>query len=44
MHTTQRLDQSTLKRVRNHGKMGESFDVVLSKLLDIVEQGEKDSV
>jgi len=44
MHTTQRLDLSTLNRVRKHGKMGESFDQALVKVLDLVEAGEKDEV
>ena len=38
MHTTQRLESSTLERIRNQGKMGESFDVVLCKLLDGIEE------
>jgi len=33
-HTTQRLEEETLDRVRNLGKMGESFNVVLNKVLD----------
>jgi len=44
MPTTQRLENSTLERVRNYGKMGESFDTVLSKLLDRIEEEEKDGV
>jgi len=44
MHTTQRLDHTTLDRVRKYGKMGESFDQALSKVLDRVEAGEKDEV
>jgi len=44
MHTTQRLDHTTLNRVRKYGKMGESFDQALSKVLDRVEAGEKDEV
>jgi len=44
MHTTQRLDLSTLNRVRKHGKMGESFDQALVKVLDKIEEGEKDDV
>ena len=43
-NTTQRLDLSTLNRVRKFGKMGETFDEVLSKVLDKVELGEKDGV
>ena len=44
LRTTQRLDLSTLDRVRKYGKMGETFDEVLSKVLDKVELGEKDEV
>jgi len=43
-NTTQRLDLSTLNRVRKYGKMGESFDEALSKVLDRIEAGEKDEV
>jgi len=44
MNTTQRLDHSTLNRIRKYGKMGETFDQVLSKVLDRIEEGEKDEV
>jgi len=44
MNTTQRLDHSTLNRVKKYGKMGESFDVALSRVLDKIEAGEKDEV
>lgn len=44
MNTTQRLDLSTLNRVRKYGKMGETFDEVLSKVLDKIEEGKKDEV
>jgi len=37
LNTTQRLEEETLDRVRNHGKMGESFNVVLNKVLDQIE-------
>jgi len=43
-NTTQRLSISTLARVRSFGKMGESFDEALVKVLDRIEQGEKDEV
>ena len=33
MKTTQRLEKETLDRLRKHGKMGESFNVVLNKVL-----------
>jgi len=44
MHTTQRLDHTTLNRVRKYGKMGETFDQALVRVLDKVEAGEKDEV
>jgi len=44
MNTTQRLDHSTLNRIRKYGKMGETFDQVLSKVLDRIEEEEKDGV
>ena len=37
MNTTQRIEEETLDRVRDHGKMGESFNVVLNKVLDQIE-------
>jgi len=37
VNTTQRLEEETLDRVRDHGKMGESFNVVLNKVLDEIE-------
>jgi len=43
-HTTQRLDHSTLIRVRKYGKMGETFDEALVKVLDKVESGVQDEV
>ena len=36
-NTTQRLEEETLDRIRDHGKMGESFNVVLNKVLDEIE-------
>jgi len=44
MNTTQRLTDSTLKRLKKHGNMGESFDTALSRVLDRIEQGEQDPV
>ena len=35
--TTQKLDKSTLARVQKYGKMGDSFDQVLNKILDQLE-------
>ena len=43
-NTTQRLSISTLARVRSFGKMGQSFDQALVKVLDKIEEGEKDDV
>jgi len=37
MHTTQRLDGETLERVRDFGKMGESFNRVVNRLLDKID-------
>ncbi len=37
MSTTQKLEKETLERVRNLGKMGESFNVVLNKVLDEID-------
>lgn len=36
-NTTQRLEEETLDRVRDHGKMGESFNLVLNKVLDEID-------
>jgi len=35
--TTQKLDKSTLARLQKYGKMGDSFDDVLNKVLDQLE-------
>jgi len=43
-NTTQRMSDITLKRVKKYGIMGDSFETVLSKVLDRIEQGEEDSV
>ncbi len=37
MKTTQKLDEETLERVRDHGKMGDSFNRVLNRLLDKID-------
>ncbi len=37
MNTTQRIEEETLDRIRDHGKMGESFNVVLNKVLDEID-------
>jgi len=36
-NTTQRLEEETLDRIRDHGKMGESFNLVLNKVLDEID-------
>jgi len=38
--STQKLSKETLERVRNHGRMGQSFEKALNKLLDEVEEKE----
>lgn len=35
--TTQKVYCKTLERVQKHGKMGDSFDDVLNKILDKLE-------
>ena len=35
--TTQKLDEETLERVRKQGKMGDSFNGVLNRLLDKID-------
>ncbi len=37
LKTTQKLDEETLERVRDHGKMGDSFNGVLNRLLDKID-------
>jgi hypothetical protein len=41
--TTQKIRKETLERLRNHGKMGESFEQVVSRLLDQLEQMEHEN-
>jgi len=36
-HTTQRLEEETLERVKSLGKMGESFNGVVNRLLDKID-------
>jgi len=36
-HTTQRLEEETLDRVRHLGKMGDSFNGVINRLLDKID-------
>jgi len=44
MKTTQELDEETLERLREHGKMGDSFDSVVNRLLDEVEDDDSEEV
>ena len=44
MKTTQKLDEETLERLREHGKMGDSFDSVVNRLLDEVEDDDSEEV
>ena len=37
MSTTQKLERDTLERVRKHGKMGESFDRAIDRVLDEID-------
>ena len=37
MKTTQKLEETTLERLRDHGKMGDSFNGVLNRLLDKID-------
>jgi len=37
MFTTQKLEKDTLERVRTHGKMGESFDRAIDRVLDEID-------
>jgi len=41
MNTTQRLDESTLEKLKHFGKMGESFNDVLDKVLNKYEELEE---
>ncbi len=43
-NTTQRLEISTLNRVRRYGKMGETFDQALVKVLNKADEGEKNDL
>ena len=43
-NTTQKLGKITLERLREHGKMGDSFDSVVNKLLDEVEDDDSEEV
>jgi len=37
LKTTQKLESDTLERLRDHGKMGDSFNGVLNRLLDKID-------
>ena len=37
MATTQKLEKETLERVRKHGRMGESFDRAIDRVLDEID-------
>ena len=36
-NTTQRMDEETLERLRDHGRAGDSFNEVLNGLLDRID-------
>jgi len=44
LNTTQKLGKVTLERLRVHGKMGDSFDGVVNRLLDEVESEDEEEV
>ncbi len=44
LNTTQKLGKVTLERLREHGKMGDSFDSVVNRLLDEVEDDDSEEV
>lgn len=35
------IDQKTWERLKSYGNMGDSFDSLLNKLMDIVDKSEK---
>jgi len=39
--TTQKISKETLNRLKTHGKMGDTFDAVVSRVLDQVEEHER---
>lgn len=41
--TTQSLRKSTLKKVRDHGRCGESFDAVINRIFDEFDKHEADA-
>ena len=36
--STIRVSEQTKKRLQNHGKMGENFEQLLNRLLDLIEK------
>lgn len=44
MKTTQKLEKATLERLRKYGDMGDSFDGVVTRLLNEVQDLEAESV
>jgi len=38
--TTMKVKRETLNRLKDHGKMGDSFEKVVNRLLDEVEKNE----
>jgi len=42
MKTTQKLEETTLERLRDHGKMGDSLDSVVNRLLDEIESEDEE--
>jgi len=41
IQTTQKISKETLTRLKAHGKMGDTFDAVVSRVLDQVEEHER---
>ena len=39
--TTMRVSTATLERLRKHGDFGDTYDMIINKLLDMVEGGQK---
>jgi len=44
MQTTMKTTKRTLERLKDHGKMGESFEKVVNRLLDDIEGYENEPV
>ena len=41
MQTTMKLSKETVQRIRDHGRMGDTLESVVNKVLDKVENKEK---